>query len=76
MRKKLNSALILESKGRFLEAMRLYTEILQADSTNRIALRAKNRLDEKISANADKLRLFMSTDRRENLEFERWLVDL
>ena len=76
MKTKLIKALILESKGYFLSANELYSEILGVDPQNETAQKGEARMKEKIAINIEKLELFMSEDKDDIKEFERWLIKI
>ena len=76
MKTKLIKALILESKGYFLSANELYSEILSIDPQNETAQKGEARMREKIAINTEKLELFMSEDKDDIKEFERWLIKI
>lgn len=76
MKTKLIKALILESKGYFLSANELYSKILSIDPQNETAQKGEARMREKIAINIEKLELFMSEDKDDIKEFERWLIKI
>lgn len=76
MKTKLIKALILESKGYFLSARELYSEILSVDPQNETAQKGEARMGEKVALNSEKLELFMSKNKDDIKEFERWLIKI
>ncbi|MDU5325916.1 hypothetical protein [Campylobacter ureolyticus] len=74
MKDNFTKALIYESQGLFLDASRIYEEILKNYPDDERAKLCLKRVLEKLKN--PMLELFLSSDEKDNENFKRWLVDI